>query len=331
MASRRALLISASIALTTWIVWLACVGPDQAIGKMVAHWEVAATMIFGSLIAGATSEGGGAVAFPVFTKALGIAPQDAKVFALAIQSVGMTAASICIIMLRIRVDWRAICYASLGGVFGIFLSLGVIAPHLSPPVVRIFFTAMQVSFAVTLVILNCTDRFRVTRADLDSTVAKQILFVTGIMGGLATGLVGNGIDLVTFFVLVMLFGVSEKVATPTSVVLMAINAMIGFLACGLFFGGFDNEVKSMWLSAIPVVVVGAPAGAILCSLLRRETIVRILVGLIAIELGTSLWLIPMTGPVIITAVVTLTCCVMLSTLMLRWRRFRHGVRQPVGQ
>ncbi len=58
------------------------------------HWEISLTMVFGSLIAGATSEGGGAVAFPVFTKLLHISPQEATVFSLAIQSVGMTAASI---------------------------------------------------------------------------------------------------------------------------------------------------------------------------------------------------------------------------------------------
>jgi hypothetical protein len=44
------------------------------------HWQVSLTMIFGSLIAGATSEGGGAVAFPVFTKLLDINPTDAKNF-----------------------------------------------------------------------------------------------------------------------------------------------------------------------------------------------------------------------------------------------------------
>jgi hypothetical protein len=49
---------------------------------------------FGSMIAGGTSLGGGAVAFPVFTKVLHITPYDAKVFSLAIQSVGMSAASL---------------------------------------------------------------------------------------------------------------------------------------------------------------------------------------------------------------------------------------------
>ena len=46
------------------------------------------TMIFGSMIAGATSEGGGAVAFPVMTLALHIQPSIARDFSLMTQSCG---------------------------------------------------------------------------------------------------------------------------------------------------------------------------------------------------------------------------------------------------
>jgi hypothetical protein len=46
------------------------------------------TMIFGSMVAGATSEGGGAVAFPVMTLALKIPPSIARDFSLMTQSCG---------------------------------------------------------------------------------------------------------------------------------------------------------------------------------------------------------------------------------------------------
>jgi len=45
-------------------------------------------MIFGAMIGGATSEGGGAVAFPVMTLALGIAPSIARDFSMMCQSCG---------------------------------------------------------------------------------------------------------------------------------------------------------------------------------------------------------------------------------------------------
>lgn len=52
------------------------------------RYEMSLTMVFGSLVAGATSEGGGAVAFPVMTLLLHIPPGVARDFSLMIQSAG---------------------------------------------------------------------------------------------------------------------------------------------------------------------------------------------------------------------------------------------------
>ena len=52
------------------------------------YYPMTITMIFGSAIGGATSEGGGAVAFPVMTLALKIPPSIARDFSLMVQSCG---------------------------------------------------------------------------------------------------------------------------------------------------------------------------------------------------------------------------------------------------
>ncbi len=44
------------------------------------RWVMSVTMVFGALVAGMTSEGGGAVAFPVMTLALGVDPTIARDF-----------------------------------------------------------------------------------------------------------------------------------------------------------------------------------------------------------------------------------------------------------
>ena len=54
--------------------------------------------------------------------------------------------------------------------------------------------------------------------------------VAGLLGGLLTTVSGSGMDLAGFAVQTLLFRVSEKTATPTSVVLMALNTAIGFFA-----------------------------------------------------------------------------------------------------
>lgn len=255
-------------------------------------------MVFGSFIAGATSEGGGAIAFPIFTKILHISPMDAKVFSLAIQSVGMMAATLTIIVMRIAVEWRVVCWASLGGIFGVAVGSIVIAPFLPADLLKMLFTAMITSFALTLFLLNWKQRsYNKCIANI-SWRERLILIFTGIVGGCLTGLVGNGIDIICFSVMVLLFRLSEKVSTATSVVLMACNALIGFSIHLFIIGGFSIEVKNYWLAAIPVVVVGAPLGAYFCTRLNNKTIAHVLISLIMLELISSLCLISLTGRIV---------------------------------
>ena len=54
------------------------------------HYPMSLTMLVGSAIGGATSEGGGAVAFPVMTLVLKLAPAIARDFSLMVQSCGRT-------------------------------------------------------------------------------------------------------------------------------------------------------------------------------------------------------------------------------------------------
>jgi len=282
---------------TAWFLW----GGQRAVQALETHWPVSLTMAFGSLIAGATSEGGGAVAFPIFTKVLAIAPSDARIFSLAIQSVGMTAASLLILFMRIRVSWRAILCASLAGIPGIALSSFWLSPLVSPVVVRISFTLMLASFAVTLWLLNRVDR--ATHSDLSLFGGREVMLLAlaGLLGGIMSGLVGNGIDIVTFALLVLLFRVSEKVATPTSVILMAGNSLVGFGLHLFVLDDFTPQIQAWWLAAVPIVVVGAPVGAMLCGWMTRHHIAWLLIFLILVEFVTSLILIPLSADLLMWA------------------------------
>lgn len=306
-----------------WTLWMTIIGPSTAFSIVEEHWPITLTMIFGSLVAGATSEGGGAIAFPVFTKILHISPIDAKVFSLAIQSVGMTAASLVILALRIPVEWRVIIWVSWGGVIGIILG-SLVAPLLPPSVVKMSFTVLVTSFAVTLFILNRGIRLFHMRLPRFQWVERRWLIAAGIIGGVMSGLVGNGIDIITFSVMVLYFRISEKIATPTSVILMAINALVGFSLHYFVLGGFNETVQSYWLSAVPVVVVGAPLGAIICSMMSREWIVRALLMLIAIEFISSILLIPFTPAALLASAIV---AVVFSTAY--YLMYRSQIYKPI--
>ncbi len=286
------------ITLIFWLTWFQYTSPNT-LALLEQNWPVSLTMVFGSFIAGATSEGGGAIAFPVFTKLLKVSPHDAKIFSLAIQSIGMTAASLTIILLRIKVQWRMLFWASIGGVPGILLSSSFLASVLAPEVIKMSFTAMVSSFAVTLAILRLKNRCYNEALQSFKSQEKLILLSAGFIGGVMSGLVGNGIDIICFSVMVLLFRIKESVATPTSVILMAINAVVGFALHALYREDFTPIIQNYWLAAVPVVIMGAPFGAIFCSRLNSKTIALILIALITVELISSLWIIPLNKELII--------------------------------
>ncbi|MDJ0735361.1 MAG: sulfite exporter TauE/SafE family protein [Nostocaceae cyanobacterium] len=301
--SQRSIRFSLLCALSVWTGWLVILGPGRAFGNMIENWEIAVTMAFGSMVAGGTSMGGGAVAFPVLTKWLQVPPDEAKVFSLAIQSIGMGAASLTIIAMKTKLDWRFIRWVSFGGVFGIVFGSAFLAPLLPPQVIKMCFTMMIASFG--LILLTSNKKPKGQHLTILSWGRKEqiVSLIVGLVGGTISGLVGSGIDIFSFSVMVLLFGLSETISTPTSVILMAINAWTGFILHKFFLGDFIEPVSNYWLAAVPVVVVGAPTGAFLCSLMQRQTIVNIVLGLISIELVTSLILIPLDTTLILASVV----------------------------
>jgi uncharacterized membrane protein YfcA len=89
------------------------------------------------MVAGMTSEGGGAVAFPVMTLAFGLAPAVARDFSFMIQSAGMVAAACTICLMKIQVEQHAVVFCSIGGVLGMVLGLEFVAPALPPAFAKV--------------------------------------------------------------------------------------------------------------------------------------------------------------------------------------------------
>ena len=86
---RLSLGVSAGIT-ALWLVYVTTAGHW---GRVQEHVVAAITMIAGGFVAGSTPQGGGAVAFPVFTKALDVPAETARSFSLCIQAIGMSTAA----------------------------------------------------------------------------------------------------------------------------------------------------------------------------------------------------------------------------------------------
>ena len=101
-----------------------------------------------------TCEGGGAVAFPVMTLALHVAPSVARDFAMMIQSCGMSAATFTIFFMKIKCDWSAAGLATAGGLGGLILGLELIDPVLTAQTKKMIFVSVWFSFAGVLCFVN---------------------------------------------------------------------------------------------------------------------------------------------------------------------------------
>jgi uncharacterized membrane protein YfcA len=306
---------------TVFLCWL-LLGGERSLSAVANHWQVSLTMVFGSLVGGGTSEGGGAVGFPVLTKVLAVPADQARLFSFAIQSVGMTCASISIVRNRVPVEWRAIRFGAPAAMVGVVVSCLYLAPRLQSGTVRLIFTAILVGLGLALWISRRFAPDRRDFIDLFGPGERAALVGAGLLGGLLSGLAAVGENTIMFALLVLGFRVCERVVTPTTVVLLTIVTCTGFATHVLVMGDFQGPVVDMWLAAVPVVAIGAPTGALICTRLSRDVIVRILYVLISIEFTSTLLLVPMGGGQGIGFGLAILAFSLICVRLATWQRYR---------
>ena len=299
-------------------VWLIAMQTGDRWGLFAEHWAVSLTMTFGSFVAGATAEGGAAIAFPVFTKVLHIEPSTARTFGLMIQAVGMSMAGLVIVARGVPILPRVILWVSVGAVVGQIL--GTFWLGLGPPYTKILFTFVATVFAVALAI----SRWGLKWQPLDALPSfggssRALYVVIGVVGGTFAANTGSGVDMLTFIVLTLAIGINEKVSTPTTVIIMAINSIVGVALHALVLDDVGVAFE-YWMVAVPIVVLGAPLGALVASHATRDHIIWLLLSLITLELVTTLILVPFsTTAVVVTAAAVVVCAVWFFAML----RYRH--------
>jgi hypothetical protein len=139
-----------------WLVlfyggWLTLVVTGNHWHTIREHWGIAVAMTMGSYAAGATPMGGGTVGFPVLLLLFKQAATLGRDFSFAVQSIGMTSASIFIICRRQPVEWPMVRWAMGDGRWAMIGSavgtpLGIL--WLAPLVIKVVFAVVWCSFGV---------------------------------------------------------------------------------------------------------------------------------------------------------------------------------------
>ncbi|MEQ8716290.1 MAG: TSUP family transporter [Acidimicrobiales bacterium] len=250
-STRRRGRLALVVPLSVTVAWAAYVSASGQWGRVGDNVAASVTMVFGSFVAGSTPQGGGAVAFPVFTKVLEVPAEVARSFSLSIQTVGMGAAALAIVVTRRAVEWRAVAVgipvAATAFVATLVLAGDAGQPfwpsRLPGPYVKVTFTLVLAAMA-WLVFL--AQRVPVRKVDAGFTARNArldaALVLAAVAGGVASALVGSGADVVVYLMVVLILGVDARVGVPTSVLVMASVSAVGFVVLGLLDGQLATTV-----------------------------------------------------------------------------------------
>ncbi len=306
----------------SWVIYMFI---ESKWGLFSQFWGLSLTMFFGSFIAGATPQGGSAVAFPVFTKFFEMPSADARTFGLMIQSVGMTVASLIIWLRGIKIFSRVLFWVMIGSTVG--MVLGTYFIKIPTPFPKILFTLLLTLFGAALIITRYVLKLPCyNQMPYWNNSTRLIFLIVGVFGGVFAAYTGAGADALTFIVLTLAFGIDERVSTPTTIMIMALNSLIGFFLHGVISQDI-GVAWNYWLVAVPIVIIGAPLGTFVLSKIGRDTLIKGILVLILIELISTLILIKFNFMIItISTVVAIISGLTLIAMIYYRQNKKHETR-----
>ena len=125
-----------------------------------------------------------------------------------------------------------------------------------------------------------------------------VLLLCGFIGGLFTAVVGGRVDICSFSVLTLLFRVTEKTATPTSVVMMAWTSLVGLFWRRIIQESVTVQAWNYIIVTAPVVMFMAPLGSILGTHFHRQVLAALIYILDTISLLTAFVIVPLSPALI---------------------------------
>ncbi len=87
------------------------------------------------------------------------------------------------------------------------------------------------------------------------------------------------------------YRIDEKVAVPSSVIIMTIETLLGFFLHAGIIHDFQNESFEMWIVCVPVVAVFAPLGSFVISKVSRRGIAAFLYVILIVQFIGAMWVI----------------------------------------
>jgi uncharacterized protein len=263
-----------------WLSWLAgfyVVWTTLVVGfghwsefDVQSNWPIALSMGFGGYAAGSTPMGGGTVGFPILVLLFEQPASLGRDFSFAVQSIGMTSASIFIFARRIPLATTTLKGALIGSTIGTPLGIWFVAPQIPDLWIKLVFAVVWGSFGILHLCRMEEIAGRVSTPNMAASWELRLGLLLGLLSAaFVAAPTGVGIDMILYTALVLLYHMDLRVAIPTSVVIMAYTSVLG-IATKVSTTGIQAGVYEKWLAAAPVVALGAPLGAYIVALIGRR-------------------------------------------------------------
>ncbi len=312
-----------------YAAWAGIVFAGGHVQTALDHWPIAVAMAIGSYFAGSTPMGGGTIGFPVLVLILGESAALGRDFSLAVQSIGMTSAAVFILASRRPLERTLLLWTLVGVTIATPLGAAFVAGRVGDVWIKMIFAVIWCSFGILhfIKMREIVSAHGVTRTT--TAFDREIGLVVGVIGGLLAAVVGVGVDMVLYAVLVLLYRADLKAAIPTSVVAMAYASVVGVVSHGAL-GRLDPAVFGHWIAAAPVVALGAPLGALVVHYLPRAPTLVVVSGLCVLQYVWMLARTKPTGAVLVFAVVGVVVFNALFHVMYVRGKRLHDARGEMG-
>lgn len=274
-------------------IWLVVVSIYDLWYLFEEKWVMSLTMIVGAFVAGSSPLGGGAVAFPVMSLILKLAPTVSKNFSLMIQSIGMTGATFYIFYKKKKIHETIILYSILGCTFGFMVGYYLLLEYPSPKTILTIFFSLCFAFGILFMYHNhkmknekmddeemddekTYDKVSVTesKTDIESQEVKKLeiknldkvlIVLVSFFGGIISSFIGNGVDIFIFLFIVFYYKETSIFATNISIIMMTYMSLFGFYNVGIVDKNISLETYEYWVVSIPIVIIFAPLGSIVIN------------------------------------------------------------------
>jgi len=246
--------------------------------EIAAHWRMSLVMIAGAFVAGSTPMGGGTVAFPILVLVFKQNPANARNFALIIQALGSTSSFLMMIGRRIPLAFRFLAGSVGGAAIGFLLGTFLIAPHLQSSLVKLLFACLWMSFGLLTLFRNIEICGLHGRGPLSNVSTVLIGLAAGIVGGTLASIIGVGVEMCVYAVLVLVYRTDLRIAIPTAVAACGLSSLEA-AALHVWIRDIDRQTAMNWLAAGPVVIFMVPVGTWLARRLPRVRVLYFVAGL----------------------------------------------------